>query len=334
MAFRFKLGEPFDEGVRRIAIEQIGRAQAQLSDKGDQAVAVHETRKALKRLRALLRLIRPAMGEAAFKRENAQLREIGLSLSGARDRHVLLETVNKLEGGAGLGRKGLIANLRACIAAANGDGPPPSMQQAQERLADTQKRLAELPIDGSGFDVVAAGLERSYRKARRAFREAYDKPSDEAFHEWRKGAQAHWRQMTLLSRAWPEYLDARAGEARCLSQLIGDDHDLALLVAFVHSDVAAGLGNEQGAIVEKAARQRQAELREAARPRGDRLFAEAPKRLRDSIGVYWRSAVGLKERELDEASVTETAKRVRRQSAPRRRASATVKGAAKAQAKA
>ncbi|MFA6141643.1 MAG: CHAD domain-containing protein, partial [Hyphomicrobium sp.] len=160
MAFRFKLGEPFDEGVRRIAVEQIGRAQAQLSDKGDQAIAVHETRKALKRLRALLRLIRPAMGGAAFKRENAQLREIGLSLSGARDRHVLLETVNKLEGGAGLGRKGLIANVRACIAAANGDGPPPSMQQAQERLADTQKRLAELPIEGSGFDVVAAGLER------------------------------------------------------------------------------------------------------------------------------------------------------------------------------
>ncbi|MDP1910297.1 MAG: CHAD domain-containing protein [Hyphomicrobium sp.] len=274
------------------------------------------------------------MGEAAFKRENAQLREIGLSLSGARDRHVLLETVNKLEGGAGLGRKGLIANVRACIAAANGDGPPPSMQQAQDRLADTQKRLAELPIEGSGFDVVAAGLERSYRKARRAFREAYDKPSDEAFHEWRKGAQAHWRQMTLLSRAWPEYLDARAGEARCLSQLIGDDHDLALLVAFVHSDVAAGLGNEQGAIVEKAARQRQAELREAARPRGERLFAEAPKRLRDSIGVYWRSAVGLKERELDEASVAETAKRVRRHSAPRRRTTATGKGAAKAQAKA
>jgi CHAD domain-containing protein len=324
MAFRFKLGEPFDEGVRRIAVEQIGRAQTQLSDKGDHAVAVHETRKALKRLRALLRLIRPAMGEAAFKRENVQLREIGLSLSGARDRHVLLETVNKLEGGAGLGRKGLIANLRACIAAANGDGPPPSMQQAEERLADTQKRLAELPIDGSGFDVVAAGLERSYRKARRAFREAYDKPSDEAFHEWRKGAQAHWR----------EYLDARAGEARCLSQLIGDDHDLALLVAFVHSDLASKLGSEQGAIVEKAARQRQAELREAARPRGDRLFAEAPKRLRDSIAIYWRSAVGLKERELDEASVAETAKRVRRQSAPRRRAGATVKGAPKAQAKA
>ena len=82
--------------------------------KGDHAVAVHETRKALKRLRALLRLIRPAIGDDAFRHENAQLRDIGLSLSGARDRHVLLETVNKLEGAAGYGTQrshGRIARL-------------------------------------------------------------------------------------------------------------------------------------------------------------------------------------------------------------------------------
>ena len=66
----------------------------------------------LKRLRALLRLVRPAMGEAAFEQENAQLRDIGLSLSGERDRHVLLETVNKLEGSAGFGRRGLVGNVR------------------------------------------------------------------------------------------------------------------------------------------------------------------------------------------------------------------------------
>jgi hypothetical protein len=78
MAFRFKLGEPFDEGSRRIAVEQIERAQSSLHDKqGDQAIAVHETRKSLKRLRALLRLIRPAMGEQVFKAENSQLRDIG-----------------------------------------------------------------------------------------------------------------------------------------------------------------------------------------------------------------------------------------------------------------
>ena len=325
MAFRFKLGEPFDEGCRRIAVDQIERAQSQLHDKGDQAIAVHETRKSLKRLRALLRLVRPAMGEAAFKRENAQLRDIGLSLSGERDRHVLLETVNKLDGSAGFGRKGLVGSLRERIAATNGEGAPPCLKDAQGRLAAAKKRLAELHIDGNGFDVVGAGLERSYRKARRALCRAYDEQTDEAFHDWRKGTQAHWRQMTLLERAWPDYLGARVSEARNLSQLLGDDHDLAMLVAFVHSDAAAGFGNEQAAIVEKAARQRQAELREAARPRGERLFADGPRRLRRNIAAYWRLAVALREHELDEAGAAPVVKRVRRQSAPRRRASASPK---------
>ena len=297
-------------------------------------VAVHETRKALKRLRALLRLVRPAMGDDAFKQENARLRDIGLSLSGARDRHVLLETVNKLEGAAGLGRKGLVSGLRACIAAANGEGAPVTMKEAQGRLDEAKIRLAEVRIEGGGFDVVGAGLERSYRKACRTFRKAYNQPTDDAFHEWRKGAQAHWRQMTLLARAWPEYLGARASEARTLSQLLGDDHDLAMLVAFVHSDAATTISGEHAALVEKAARQRQAELRECAKPRGDRLFAEAPKRLRRSIGVYWQAATALKEHELEEAGAETTAKRVRRQSAPRRRLVVATKAGAKASAKA
>ncbi len=251
MAFRFKLGEPFEEGCKHIAREQIERAQSQLRDIGDQAVAVHETRKSLKRLRALLRLIRPAIGEDTFKQENAQLRQIGLSLSGARDRHVLLETVNKLEAAGGLGRKGLAQTLRRSLLAANGEGAPvdgAAMKQAHSLLNEAKKRLARLRIAGSGFDIVGPGLEACYRGARRAFRSAYDEKTDEDFHEWRKGAKHHWRQMPLLSRAWHGYLGARASEARNLSQVLGDDHDLALLVAFVRSDAAAGITGEQAAV--------------------------------------------------------------------------------------
>jgi CHAD domain-containing protein len=326
MAFRFKLGEPFDEGSRRIAVEQIERAQSSLHDKrGDQAIAVHETRKSLKRLRALLRLIRPAMGEQAFKAENSQLRDIGLSLSSARDRHVLLETVDKLERAARFGRKGLAETLRQTIAAANGEGTPLGTRQALVRLAEAKKGLGDLHISGTGFEVVAPGLERSYRRARRAFSAAYREPSDEAFHEWRKGAQAHWRQMTLLSRAWPDYLGARAAEARNLSQLLGDDHDLAVLIAFVHSDAGAALHGEQAALIERAARQRQDELRLTARPYGERLFIDTPKRLRRNIGVYWKAALDAKEHELDAGGTRPVppTKRVRRQSAPRQRPPAT-----------
>ncbi len=303
MAFRFRLAETFEEGCQRIAREQIERAQAQLKGPDDPIVAVHETRKSLKRLRALLRLIRPTIGESAFHHENAQLREIARGLSNARDRHVLLETVVKLEATSALPRKGFGQAVREALTATNGEQSPvvegAGMRQAQGRLAEAKKRFARLHLSGHGFNVVGPGLEASYRRARRAFRQAYVELTDEAFHEWRKGAQQHWRHMLLLTRAWPASLAARASESRSLSQLLGDDHDLALLVAFIRSEAGARLGADAAAI-EKAARRRQQELRSIAHPMGLRLFAESPKALHHNLAAYWDAAVALKEREPDE----------------------------------
>jgi len=297
MAFRFKLSEPFDEGSRRVAREQFERAQSQLKTGTDAAVAVHETRKCLKRLRALLRLIRPAIGDTAFRSENAHLREIGVMLSSARDRHVLIETITKLE--ATSGHDGLGDPVRKLLTEQNGeqgdDVDAAAMKRALKELDQAQKRCARLRISGRGFAVVGGGLEASYRRARRAFHDSYETQTDEAFHEWRKGAQQHWRHMVLLSRAWTDCMDARIAEARQLSQLLGDDHDLAILAAFVRSERAAAIADENVALIEKLARERQARLRAIARPVGDRLFAEGAKALRRRMAAYWEAAAAYKE---------------------------------------
>jgi hypothetical protein len=324
MPFRFKLAEPFEEGCRRIAREQIERAQCQLKAPDDPVAAVHESRKSLKRLRALLRLVRPALCEQTYREENAQLRSIGHSLSSARDRHVLLETVLKLEAASSLARRGLGQAVREALHLTNGAQGPSvdaaTMKQAQGRLTEAKKRLARLQLTGKGFEIVGSGLEVSYRKARRALHGAYVERTDEAFHEWRKGTQQHWRHMVLLSHAWPGCLNARVTEARALSQILGDDHDLALLVAFARAQSADQIKSEQAAAIEKLARQRQMVLRDLAQPKGLRLFAEGPKNLHRRVAAYWDAAVALKERAPDEDEPRP--KTARRQPARRRRPAA------------
>jgi len=304
MAYRFKLNESFQEGFRRIALEQIKRAESQLRSANDHAVAVHETRKALKRLRALLRLVRPTLREHAFAEENAHLREIARILSGARDRDVLLETIIKLEGACGPAAKGAGSMLREILQTANGGDTPnvdAAATKALERLPVAKKRFSQLKIMGSGFEAIGPGLEASYRRGRRTFRAAYAEGTDESFHEWRKSVQQHWRHMTLLSNAWPDYFVARINEARCLSQILGDDHDLVLLKAFVRTKPTGRISSAQANTVGKLARRRQKQLRAMAQPMGVRLYAEGAGGLHRRMRQYWLSAIALKEQEPERA---------------------------------
>ncbi|MGI9404346.1 MAG: CHAD domain-containing protein [Hyphomicrobium sp.] len=304
MAYRFKLDESFEDGFRRIALEQLKRAESQLRSLNDHAVAVHETRKSLKRLRALLRLVRPTLREHAFAEENAHLREIARILSGARDRHILLETIIKLESDCGPAAKGAGSTLREILQTANGGDTPnvdAAATKALERLAVAEKRFSQLKIMGRGFEAIGPGLEASYRRGRRTFRAAYAEGSDENFHEWRKSVQQHWRHMMLLSNAWPDYFAARVSEARALSQILGDDHDLALLKAFIRAEPTGRISAAQANTVAKLARRRQKQLRAMAQPMGVRLYAEGAKGLHRRMAQYWLSAVELKQQQSKEA---------------------------------
>ena len=156
------------------------------------------------------------------------------------------------------------------------------------RLAAERKAFARIKAKGRGFKPLEKGLEASYRGAQKAFAIAYRKPDDEAYHELRKMVQAHWRHMSLIAKAWPEALDVRIAAARELSQLLGDDHDLSVLIAHVHADAAHDAVTKEA--VERLARAYQAELRGAARPRLERLLYEGPRAFVARMAGYWRSA--------------------------------------------
>ena len=102
MPYRLKINEPVEKGFRRIAREQLDVALAELASSEVHPSSVHECRKALKRIRALLRLASAAIGQSKARRRIKALGEIGKVLSERRDQAVMLQTLAKLasEGGA------------------------------------------------------------------------------------------------------------------------------------------------------------------------------------------------------------------------------------------
>src|SRR5262245_22712879 len=93
---RLSASESLPDGFRRLLAGHIEDALAQLIGKGEPGEAVHQARKSIKQARSLLRLIRPAIGDAQ-KAENDLLRSIGGKLSATRDAQVLNETLIGLE---------------------------------------------------------------------------------------------------------------------------------------------------------------------------------------------------------------------------------------------
>jgi hypothetical protein len=178
MAYRFKLSEAFDDGVRRIGLQQIDRVVEQLNSADDTATSIHTTRKGLKRMRALLRLARPGVGEHVYRAENARYRDIGRLLAEARDRKVLMDTVHKLEEASTGRTKTAFAAARTRLvhaqSAGTGDETATVIRKALDQLAEAREVMASLPLDGSSFDIAWDGLARAYRQANRALEHAFE----------------------------------------------------------------------------------------------------------------------------------------------------------------
>lgn len=296
MAFRFRLDEPITKGFRRVGAEQIERALAQLSAGVDVPAEVHEARKCLKRIRALLRLGREGLGEEVFKAENARFRAIAGRLSSARDDHVLSQTLVKLEATTDDGRaRAALGGLRAAFLAERGDEvgarlDPDALSEVQTELAEALKGFRRLSLKPGNTSTLVAGLVRSYRRGRKGLVTAYASGHDEDLHTWRKAVQAHWRQMALMTRLWPALFEARVAAARELSQILGDDHDLALLKVRLDTLGADPLdGGEQDAVLALVSARQEA-LRRLAKPRGEILFAASPNAHGRWITALWDAA--------------------------------------------
>ena len=233
-AYSLELGEPVPNEIARIARGRIDDALDELSGATESSPedAVHGARKDMKKLRALLRLVRGEIGEKVYRREMATFRDAGRELSGVRDADVMLATLESLELPASDGgplRQALEAHKLQTSAGARGQ----AAAAATELLTEARGRVADWPLEGEGFEVFEDGLRRMYRQGRSRFRAARKDPTAERLHEWRKRSKDLWYHCTILEESWQPVMKALGDEAHELSNRLGDDHDLAVLVALV-----------------------------------------------------------------------------------------------------
>jgi CHAD domain-containing protein len=265
--------------------------------------AVHETRKSIKRLRALLRLLRAQLGERTYSRENVFLRDLAGELAGARDAEVMLETFEQLlartpkplkrRAGVARGHAALEAERRRALAELREDVA--ASRRGVEDLSAFRARAAAWSIKPDDR-AVARSARRLYESGRRRHRLAKRgmRPRTGRMHDWRKRVKDLRYAAEALGPAGGEssagkasraerWLTRTAVRADRLSERLGEEHDLAVLEAWVRKPVVTGsprpvtLGGRTRKELLKLIETRRMKLRGRVLRQGKRLYRRSGK---------------------------------------------------------
>ncbi len=314
---RLQLGqtERLAVGVKRVAMEQLELGASGFFDGEDQfGDAVHESRKAIKRVRSLLRLVRGELTQKAYGYEDRSLRDAGRMLSEVRSSAAIVGAatlVQDLYGGMlaegmfdewvnRLTRRREVIELRVLEDPNLVGDVVRKMERAYHRYASWPTDPDAQKVYGIGirdsFNSVQSGLQRTYGRGRSEMVAAYRRPTIDNFHLWRKRAKYLRYQMEFLTPLWPEVIVGMAMTLDQLGLLLGEDHDLAELVTLIHERPDICPSPRERSLFSALVTQRRAELQLAAEILGRRIYAEPPDSLQSRFGEYWgarQMALGL-----------------------------------------
>jgi CHAD domain-containing protein len=295
MAYRLRRRKSVQKSVRKTAREQIDRAIAEIQDEElDRHETVHQVRKRCKKIRGLIRLVRPVFDD--YAEENAFFRDAARELSYVRDAQSMLECFDDLvehfqdqiDESTFAGIRQELLDRRQTVAD-DREGLERKLNEFLTRMYAARERVGDWEIDEEGFEAVDAGLKKTYRRARKAMQAAYKNPSGESFHEWRKRVKYHWYHSRLLRKIWKPVMKAHRKQAHLLSDYLGDEHDLAVFRQTIVDDPDRFGSEETRQALIGLIDRRCRELQEQAKPLGEKLLAERPKRLAARFETYWNT---------------------------------------------
>ena len=195
----------------------------------------HATRKALKKARAALRLLRPTLGHLVYRRENAALRDASRLISQLRDakaKTVVLRSLGKRHSRWSKGHwiaveSAACAELERLRSALNINSP--RMRVTRRLLNASRRRLTTLKVRNNNAKDIERALRRIYRDSRKAFDIAKHDRRAASLHEWRKKVKYFANAIDVLGIHASHRVIKLERDAERLGDCLGEEHDLAVL---------------------------------------------------------------------------------------------------------
>ena len=302
MAFQLKAKESMSDGIKRNVTRELEKVLHYLapsvgSRKGESdGEAVHEIRKCFKKVRAALRLVRDDIGDEFYHEKNFCFRDTARPLTSVRDADVLLETLEKLH-------QEFTNQIDPTSLEKVRDALLRSQQEISNRILKKDRafarvkevttreidRLSSWQIQGNGWEGVESGLKRVYRLGHRALATATENPSVANLHEWRKQAKYLWHVLQLIEFSWTKAETDLGDQVHELTQILGQDHDLAVLRETLAADPLAYGGHPFLKKLFALIDGNRKKLEKQAFVLGRRLYKDPAKTFIARMESYWKA---------------------------------------------
>jgi hypothetical protein len=277
VGFRLRENESVRKGLHRVVNKELRSASERLTlDSSD--AAIHEARKSIKKVRAVLQLLGDDLDAGKARKH---LRRASHLLSPLRDADAMLETTKTLRADAKMAKAvtALTSRLEAEKSRLRDEADAGRVRRKAAAALDRVRHDArDWQWKKADYPALVDAMKRSYKRAAKAMEDARSHDDPERFHNWRKRVKTHWYGLRLLSKRAPKLRQPIADFKR-LETALGDDHNLLVL----HEQV-------QSPHLRSVTERRQRALQQDALSVGRRVLAQRPKVFAKQLQEMWNSA--------------------------------------------
>ncbi len=262
----------------------------------DAEFAVHEIRKTMKRLRAILHFTRFVIGEERFNAENNRLREVSYLLTSLRKSAAHISTFNAVAESYFMKRQIKAADDIKNYLISKKEEEYRKLSIKQNILAVCLKHLSAIKamqplivaenFNSSVRDLLLEGLKRTYKTGRKRLQIALTDSSTANNHNFRKSVKYFWYQLQLLKNIWPGVLGKYILTLDKIGEKLGIEHDLAELAFEIteNKDIQSEEMEKAISAIEIIRKKYQ----QQAWPLSEKVYAESPGAFARRMEAYWK----------------------------------------------
>lgn len=292
--YRINMELPLEESLEEVFLLCISYIKDKIGHPADMHVAIHETRRTLKRIRALLRMIRDETGYSDYYRENNYYRDLSARLSPLRDSYVLRKTLTDLHSRfpEEFPEKE-IWNINDSLQLRFEE----HFEKFTDQLGGFDRMIQDLELARSRvhdlcrlrneFDAIRKGIRRVYSRGYRFLRIVQKKYEEEQFHEYRKNTKYLLHHMELIQPVYPKLIRAYSSTIDKHTQLLGNTRDYVRLESFIRERSHGKRISSGDRKMLQGISSRREEMMQKILAKASRIYAEKPGEFIKRLDSYW-----------------------------------------------